>query len=859
MSKTFNANGLNFDDSSIPSFDQLGKFDSASATILKIIETDTSASQKYTANEFGILKIVETEIETESYSQYVDLMRYVPEKFRSSVALQQFMAEAGLMVGSWLGDINDLSLLIDPWNVNQQYITYLADLIGFKFITTSSTTFPQIQRQLLQAIPWYKMKGTYQAYKYIGYALGLNLNLYDMYTQDYINFIAEPWYAGNVGSLPPDATLNNPPFITTGVGIGNTLLTDGSFTLWTSSSVLTDWQTGGESGDVLAKESTIVYTGSTYSAKLYNSSGTTSSIRPLDSLLSNNYATYKGQTITYSCWVNTTWNNVLINIFDGVSSVNSPTHPGDGQWHYLTVTSTVSNSATELLLQLININSTTPAYFDSASAYVQTGLTLTPGTKTLIVGIGLTFAANQNIAITNSTGNYMIGTLTFYNSGTGVMVVNVTNAYGSGTYASWSIPGGYFKSPHFGIQITLDQAYNYSSNFLYNWSFENWSAGINVAPDGWSFATSGSGSVSQNTEYTYNNDYSAQLVGSSGSTYISQYLQTRNPISFWQNQMLTLGCWVRSNSTSAYIQIYDGVNSNTTYHPGDGQFHFLNVTHIISSTATILATTLGITGSATAYYDDAVAILGSVISPAPYSLDSYPGPDQSYLFDGANTYNLLSTYVNMVRPVNTVPQYSLLFTGETTQDNVTYTSPGNIKVATTSVWVSSTENFDSGSDTFNSSTAFNSAITTFNAVANEFDNGQNFDYTLTSFYNSIAIWKLGTGNKGVDPSISGFTLQNIVATGNIPTPTIYSDHASYIVNVPNNITQEGISELGLYLNPGSGGTIEVGCTFPNINLVAGMQLQIIINVYFNSIPAAEIVPRWDDPSVTWDQSSGLWG
>ena len=62
MSRTFNANGLNFDDSSIPSFDQLGKFDSASATILKIIETDTSASQKYTANEFGILKIVEKEI-----------------------------------------------------------------------------------------------------------------------------------------------------------------------------------------------------------------------------------------------------------------------------------------------------------------------------------------------------------------------------------------------------------------------------------------------------------------------------------------------------------------------------------------------------------------------------------------------------------------------------------------------------------------------------------------------------------------------------------------------------------------------------------------------------------------------------
>ena len=68
-------------------------------------------------------------------------MQYVPEKFRSSVALQQFMAEAGLMVGSWLGSISDLSLLIDPWNVDQQYITYLADLIGFNFQATSTTPF----------------------------------------------------------------------------------------------------------------------------------------------------------------------------------------------------------------------------------------------------------------------------------------------------------------------------------------------------------------------------------------------------------------------------------------------------------------------------------------------------------------------------------------------------------------------------------------------------------------------------------------------------------------------------------------------------------------------------------------------
>ena len=165
--RLFDANQLNFDDSTVY-FDENLNFDSLANSVLQITETDTAVSQRYIANEVGILNITQTDVGTENYSQYVDLMQYVPEKFRSSVALQQFMAEAGLMVGSWLGSISDLSLLIDPWNVDQQYITYLADLIGFNFQATSTTPFSQIQRQLLQAIPWYKMKGTYQGYKYIG-------------------------------------------------------------------------------------------------------------------------------------------------------------------------------------------------------------------------------------------------------------------------------------------------------------------------------------------------------------------------------------------------------------------------------------------------------------------------------------------------------------------------------------------------------------------------------------------------------------------------------------------------------------------------------------------------------------------
>ena len=556
MGKVYPLNGLNFDDS-FTTFDDSFNFDKVLDPILQITQTDTLV-QHYIAHEVGFLEIVQTDTGAENYSQYVDLLKYVPEKFRSSVALQQFLAEAGLMVGSWLGDISDLSLLINPYTVDEAYITYLAGLIGFNFQSTSTTPFSQLQRQLIQAVPWYKMKGTYQGYQYIGYSLGLNLNFYDLYTQDYINFIPEPWYAGTVGTLPPDSLLNNLPFVTTST----------------------------------------------------------------------------------------------------------------------------------------------------------TSLTVGHGTKTLTVGTGLTFAANQNIAITNSATNYMIGTFTSYNSGTGVMVVNVTNAYGSGTYTSWSVPGGFYKSPHFGLQILLNQVYG--------------------------------------------------------------------------------------------------------------------------------------TGTA------------------------------SYLFNGANTFNQLTSYINVARPVNTVPQYSLLLVGQTDQTGATTTVAGNVMTAVTPAFsLPSPGFFDDGTTHFDDYTTSqnllqgyhsgyawantaSSSITPgtiqlyLNGVLIAKDNGSgnwinyysspatsglntinyssgfigvdlyptqlstadvsvtyiltsptlgyNFDYTNTVFYGTISKWTLGTGNKGVNPDIRGFALQNPIASlTNQPlsAPVIYSDHVTYTIDVPNNTTQANISKLGL--------------------------------------------------------------
>ena len=68
-----------------------------------------------------------------------------------------------------------------------------------------------------------------------------------------------------------------------------------------------------------------------------------------------------------------------------------------------------------------------------------TSLTIGTGNKTLTVGATLSYSTAQTVIIAYDGSNYMIGAVTSYNSGTGSLVVNVTNAYGSGTYTSWTV------------------------------------------------------------------------------------------------------------------------------------------------------------------------------------------------------------------------------------------------------------------------------------------------------------------------------------------------------------------------------------------------------------------------------------
>ena len=71
-----------------------------------------------------------------------------------------------------------------------------------------------------------------------------------------------------------------------------------------------------------------------------------------------------------------------------------------------------------------------------------TSLTIGNGNKTLTVGTGLSYTTTQNVTIAYDASNHMHGEVLTYDSGTGVMTVDVNHHTGTGTYAAWTVNVG---------------------------------------------------------------------------------------------------------------------------------------------------------------------------------------------------------------------------------------------------------------------------------------------------------------------------------------------------------------------------------------------------------------------------------
>lgn len=71
-----------------------------------------------------------------------------------------------------------------------------------------------------------------------------------------------------------------------------------------------------------------------------------------------------------------------------------------------------------------------------------TSNTVSNGNKTFTVGTGLSYTPTQNLTIAYDASHHMHGEVLTYNSGTGVLTVDINNHTGTGTYSSWVVNVG---------------------------------------------------------------------------------------------------------------------------------------------------------------------------------------------------------------------------------------------------------------------------------------------------------------------------------------------------------------------------------------------------------------------------------
>jgi len=168
----------------------------------------------------------------------LDLTRLLPAKFLDADTfdiLHTYLREAGLQFGTFLTSVEDIVKLLGPYTVaSVENMRNLGALIGVVFPPEDESTPEEIRKTLIQAIDWYKLKGTYKSINIIALISGYNVNIYDMYTADYSTFLLTDWFVGDENENPPglDNTYYKSPHFGVEV-ILNKVYTEGSLEyLW---------------------------------------------------------------------------------------------------------------------------------------------------------------------------------------------------------------------------------------------------------------------------------------------------------------------------------------------------------------------------------------------------------------------------------------------------------------------------------------------------------------------------------------------------------------------------------------------------------------------------------------------------
>ena len=138
----------------------------------------------------------------------VNLRQLIPEKFfQNSDILSTFVTTFNDIVDEWNVKIAGIQQLQDPYNVPAAYLQYLADQIGFILSSSDDVSTAVRRRELLGAIDWYKIKGTYKSLNLISLWADFNFTIYDKYCNSEANyntgtFSDQEWFVGDENENP---------------------------------------------------------------------------------------------------------------------------------------------------------------------------------------------------------------------------------------------------------------------------------------------------------------------------------------------------------------------------------------------------------------------------------------------------------------------------------------------------------------------------------------------------------------------------------------------------------------------------------------------------------------------------------
>lgn len=183
------------------------------------------------------------------------------------------------------------------------------------------------------------------------------------------------------------------------------------------------------------------------------------------------------------------------------------------------------------------------------------------------------------------SANYDAGVDGFQIESTGHVEMNDATVRGSIEIGAGS--SGIANLSDAGALALLDEIY--TRNHIDNGDFAQWSNGASAAPDGWTLTGHTGGAVAREGTIKKIGAYSAKLTSTTVAgeyKYVYQDVHDSFGIAYWRGRTVTVGAWLWCDTASALrICVQDGVWSDGTYHPGDGQWHWVTVTYTIKADA----------------------------------------------------------------------------------------------------------------------------------------------------------------------------------------------------------------------------------------------------------------------------------